>query len=47
MLKDKLKFHACNILAKNQVSGNKMDNMTKSDNKNIDFMPFIQIDIKC
>lgn len=38
-------FHACNMLAKNQINRNKMDNKAKSDNKNIDLMPFIQNDI--
>ena len=33
------------MLAKNQVNINKMDNKTKSNNKNLDFMPFIQINI--
>lgn len=30
--------------AKNQINRNKIDNEAKSDNKNIDFMPFIQND---
>lgn len=38
-------FRACNMLAKNQVNRNKLDNKFKFDNKNIDFMPFIQNDI--
>ena len=46
MLKDKLKFRACNMLAKNRINRNKMDNKTKSDNKNLDSMPFIQNKIK-
>lgn len=33
------------MLAKNQINKNKMDNKAKSDNKNIDFMSFIQNDI--
>lgn len=33
------------MLAKNHINRNKMDNKAKSDNKNIDFMPFIQNDI--
>lgn len=33
------------MLAKNWINRNKLDNKTKSDNKNIDFMPFIQNDI--
>ena len=36
---------ACNMLAKNQINRNKTDNKAKSDNKNLDFMPFIQNDI--
>lgn len=36
---------ACNMLAKNQINRNKMDNKAKSDNKNIDFMPFSLNDI--
>ena len=36
---------ACNMLAKNRKNRNKMDNKAKSDNKNIDFMPFIKNDI--
>lgn len=31
------------MLEKNQVNINKMDNKAKSNNKNLDFMPFIQI----
>ena len=42
MLKYKLKFRACNMLAKNQINRNKLDNKAKSDNKNLDFMLFIQ-----
>ncbi len=38
-------FRACNMLAKNQINRNKTDNKVKSDNKNIDFMPFIQNNI--
>lgn len=30
--------------AKNQINRNKIDNEVKSDNKNIDFIPFIQND---
>ena len=37
-----LMFHACNMLAKNQINRNKIDNRTKIDNKNLDFMLFIQ-----
>ncbi len=33
------------MLAKNQISRNKMDNKAKPDNKNFDFMPFIQNNI--
>ena len=33
------------MLAKNRITRNEIDNTTKSDNKNIDFMPFIQNDI--
>lgn len=33
------------MLAKNRININKMDNKVKTDNKNIDFMPFIQNDI--
>lgn len=29
------------MLAKNRINRNKMDNKAKSDNKNLDFMPFI------
>ena len=36
-----LMFHACNMLAKNQINRNKIDNRTKIDNKNLDFMLFI------
>lgn len=35
-------FCACNMLAKNQINRNKIDNTAKSDNKNLDFMLFIQ-----
>ncbi len=28
-------------LQKNQINRNKMDNKAKSDNKNVDYMPFI------
>ena len=31
--------------AKNRKTGNKIDNRTKIDNKNLDFMPIIQNDI--
>ena len=44
--KVKEQFRACNMLAKNQINRNKLDNKAKSDNKNLDFMPFIQNDIK-
>lgn len=30
------------MLAKNRINRNKMDNRTKTDIKNLDFMPFIQ-----
>jgi len=33
------------MLAKNWINRNKLDNKAKSDNKNLDFMPFIQNDI--
>ena len=36
---------ACNMLAKNLINRNKTDNTTKTDNKNIDFMLFIQNNI--
>ena len=42
MLKNKLEFHSCNMLEKNPINRNKMDNKAKSDNKNLDFMRFIQ-----
>lgn len=29
------------MLAKNRINRNKMGNKAKSDNKNLDFMPFI------
>lgn len=32
------------MLAKNQRNRNKSDNKAKSDNKNLDFIPFIQND---
>lgn len=38
----KVEFCACNMLAKNGINRNKMDNKVKVDNKNIDFMTFIQ-----
>ena len=38
-------FRACNMLAKNRINRNKMDNRTKIDIKNLDFMPFIQNNI--
>ena len=31
--------------AKNQINRNKMDNRAKTDNNNLDFMPFIQNNI--
>jgi len=34
------------MLAKNQINRNKMDNRAKTDVKKLDFMPFIQNDIK-
>ena len=33
------------MLAKNRRNRNKRDNEAKSDNKNLDFMPFIQNNI--
>ena len=33
------------MLAKNRRNRNKLDNKAKSDNKNLDFMAFIQNDI--
>ena len=33
------------MLAKNQINRNKVDNKAKSDNKSLDFMPFIQNNI--
>ena len=30
------------MLAKNPINRNKMDNKAKADNKNLDFIPFIQ-----
>ena len=33
------------MLAKNQIKRNKIDNRTKIDNKNLDFMTFIQNNI--
>lgn len=45
MLKNKLEFYACNMLAKNRINRNKLDNKAKSNNKNLDFIPFIQKDI--
>ncbi len=42
MLKNKSWFSDCNMLAENQINRNKMDNRTKIDNKNLDFMLFIQ-----
>lgn len=38
-------FRACNMLAKNQIKRNKMDNRAKTDKNSIDFMPLIQNDI--
>lgn len=35
------------MLAKNRINRNKTDNKVKSDNKNLDFMPFIQNNINC
>ena len=43
--KVKEQFHACNMLAKNQINRNKTDNRAKTDKNNLDFMPFIQNDI--
>ena len=40
-----MNIRACNILTKNRISRNKMDNRDKSNNKNLDFTPFIQNDI--
>lgn len=34
------------MLAKNQINRNKTDNKAKTDIKNLDFMPFIQNNIK-
>jgi hypothetical protein len=34
------------MLAKSRTNRNKIDNRAKIDNKNLDFMPFIQNDIK-
>lgn len=45
MLKNKLEFCACNMLAKNQINRNKIDNKAKYDDKNLDFMLFTQNDI--
>ena len=36
---------ACNMLAKNRITRNKMYNKAKFDIKNLDFTSFIQIDI--
>lgn len=33
------------MLAKNWINRNKMENRAKTDNNNLDFMPFIQNDI--
>ena len=33
------------MLAKNRINRNKLDNNAKFDNKNLDFMPFIQNNI--
>ena len=33
------------MLAKNQINRNKLDNKAKSDNKNLDFIPFKQNNI--
>lgn len=41
MLKNKLEFCACNTFVNNQIYRNKMYNKAKTDNKKIDFMPFI------
>lgn len=38
-------IRACNMLAKNQINRNKTDNKAKSNNKNLDFMLFIQNNI--
>ncbi len=38
-------FCACKMLAKNLINRNKTDNEAKSNNKNLDFMLFIQNDI--
>ena len=38
-------IRACNMLANNLINRNKLDNKAKSDNKNIDFTPFIQNNI--
>ena len=34
------------MLAKNLINRNKLDNKAKTDIKNLDFMPFIQNNIK-
>ncbi len=34
------------MLAKNRINRNKTDNRAETDKKNLDFMPFIQNDIK-
>lgn len=33
------------MLAKNKINRNKLDNKAKSDNKKLDFMPFIKNNI--
>ena len=33
------------MFAKKQINRNKLENKAKSDNKNLDFMPFIQNNI--
>ena len=41
ILKNNSKNYACNMLAKNRINRNKMDNRAKTDIKNLDFMSFI------
>lgn len=41
----RINFCACNMLAKNWINRNKMDNKAEFDNRNIDFTLFIQNDI--
>lgn len=38
-------YMSVKMSVKNQINRNKLDNKTKSDNKNIDFMTFIHNDI--